>query len=91
MKKARGLLVIKNDKGLHTRPTTELVRCASRFRSHVKLRYKKNEVNAKSILGVLGLAACKGSKITVEAEGEDADQVIEELLKLASDNFHMHY
>ena len=53
----KGKFVVGNDRGLHTRPSTELVKCASSFKSKVYLVYQKQSVNAKSLLGVLMLAA----------------------------------
>ena len=89
--KAKGFFVVQNDRGLHTRPSTEVVRCASNFKADVRLTYQKNQVNAKSILGVLMLAAAKGAKINIEAEGVDADAAIEALVKLASNHFNIRY
>lgn len=87
----KGKFVVGNDRGLHTRPSTELVRCASGFKSQVYLTYQKQAVNAKSLLGVLMLAACKGSKIGIEAEGIDAEQAVASLIELAKNNFYIKY
>ena len=59
----RKAIVILNDKGLHTRPATELVKCAQSFRSQISLIYQGLNVNAKSLLGVLMLAATRGARI----------------------------
>jgi phosphocarrier protein HPr len=88
---AKGKFVVGNDHGLHTRPSTELVRCASSFRSQVLLIYQKKTVNAKSILGVLMLAATKGARIGVEAEGEDAEEAVQSILTLAKNKFYIKY
>lgn len=80
-----------NDKGLHTRPSTELVKCAANFKSQVRLRYQKESVNAKSLLGILMLAATRGSKIDVEAEGEDAQGAVDAILHLAKNRFNIRY
>jgi phosphocarrier protein HPr len=90
-RKVRGVFVVGNPKGLHTRPSTELVKCASGFRAQIVLRYQKTAVNAKSLLGILTLAASKGSRITVEAEGEDAEEAIAALLRLAENRFFVSY
>lgn len=90
-KKVKGCFVVGNDRGLHTRPSTEIVKCATAFKSEVRLVYHKNQVNAKSILGVLMLAATKGSKITVEAVGDDAEAAVDSILALAKMNFNIHY
>lgn len=90
-KTAKGQFVVGNDRGLHTRPSTELVRCACSFKSEMFLTYQKQAVNAKSLLGILMLAAGKGSKIRIHAEGEDADKAVETLLMLAQNNFNIRY
>jgi phosphocarrier protein len=89
--KAKGIFVVANDRGLHTRPSTEIVKCASGFKSEVKLTYHKCCVSAKSLLGILMLAAEKGSKIRIEAIGEDAEEAVASLLKLAGCNFNIKY
>lgn len=87
----KGKFVVSNDRGLHTRPSTELVKCASTFKSQVHLKYQQHCVNAKSILGILMLAACKGAKINVEAEGDDAEKAVESIIELAKNNFYIKY
>lgn len=89
--KAKGCFIVANDRGLHTRPSTEIVKCATHFKSEVRLVYQKNQVNAKSILGILMLAAAKGAKITIEAIGEDAEEAVASLLALARENFNIKY
>ena len=83
--------IVINEKGLHTRPSTELVKCASSFKSEITLTYQDLTVNAKSLLGILMLAAAKGSKIQIDAEGDDAADVISALLKLAENKFNANY
>ncbi|WP_068470324.1 HPr family phosphocarrier protein [Candidatus Protochlamydia phocaeensis] len=90
-KMVKGKFIISNDRGLHTRPSTELVKCANSFKSQVFLKYQKHAVNAKSLLGVLMLAASKGAKIGIEAEGEDAEQAVESIIELARNNFYIKY
>jgi phosphocarrier protein HPr len=87
----KGKFVVGNDRGLHTRPSTELVKCASSFKCEVSLKYQKQSINAKSLLGVLMLAATKGARIAIEAEGEGAEEAIAALVKLANNNFHIKY
>lgn len=89
--KIRDIFVVMNDKGLHTRPATELVRCASAFKSTITLNYQDLVVNAKSLLGILMLAAAKGAKIHIEAEGDDALEAMTALLSLARGRFNIHY
>lgn len=88
---AKGRFIVLNEKGLHTRPSTELVKCAANFRSKIFLIHRDMTVNAKSLLGILMLAAARGSKITVEAEGEDAKEAIDTLMKLAQNKFYIKY
>lgn len=90
-KKVKGKFVISNDRGLHTRPSTELVRCANSFKSQVFLTYQKHAVNAKSLLGVLMLAASKGARISIEAEGDDAEEAVNSIIDLAKNNFYIKY
>ncbi|HSX13579.1 MAG TPA: HPr family phosphocarrier protein [Chlamydiales bacterium] len=89
--KQKATFVVLNDKGLHTRPSTELVKCAGSFEAEIFLTYRNYEVNAKSILGILMLAAEKGAKIAVEAEGEDAEAAVNAILKLAQHKFNIKY
>lgn len=91
VKKASGRFIVMNEKGLHTRPSTELVKCAAGFSSKVNLFYRDLTVNAKSLLGILMLAAARGSKIRVEAEGEDAELAVQTILKLAENKFYIKY
>ncbi len=89
--KVSGSFTVTNDKGLHTRPSTELVKCASTFKSQVRLTVQDNIVNAKSILGILMLAAAKGTNVFVEAIGEDAEDAINSILNLAQKQFHVSF
>lgn len=67
---------IKNKLGLHARPSAQLTQTASRYQSDVFLSKDKRRVNAKSIMGVMMLAAGFGSVLTVEAEGDDAEDAV---------------
>ncbi|HSX03689.1 MAG TPA: HPr family phosphocarrier protein [Rhabdochlamydiaceae bacterium] len=89
--KYKDSFIILNEKGLHTRPSTELVKCASSFKSQVTLFYQDLVVNAKSLLGILMLAAARGAKIRIEAEGEDAEQAVKTILSLARNKFNIKY
>lgn len=90
-KKSSNTFVVLNDKGLHTRPSTELVKCISRYKSDVTLYYHDLSVNAKSLLGILMLAASRGAKIRIEAEGEDAEDAVKAVLQLAKKKFNIRY
>jgi phosphocarrier protein HPr len=87
----KGFFIVINDKGLHTRPSTELVKCATCFKAQVSLIYQDLVVNAKSLLGILTLAATRGSRIEIEAVGEDAQQAVDTLIELARNKFYIHY
>jgi phosphocarrier protein len=76
---------------LHTRPATEIVKRASSFNADIRLAYQKLEVNAKSILGVLMLAASKGARIAVTAFGKDAEEAVASLIELAGNQFNIKY
>lgn len=86
-----GFFVVLNDKGLHTRPSTELARCASSFRSVINLVHNGRLINAKSLLSILMLAAIRGTKIEIRAEGEDAEAAVQALLMLAEQKFNIDY
>lgn len=89
--KAKGYFVVSNDRGLHTRPSTEIVKCAALFKSDIYLVVEGHRANAKSLLGILMMAASKGTRIKVEAEGVDADKAVSCLLTLANNNFNISY
>ncbi len=89
--RAKGALVVLNDRGLHTRPSTEIVKCASAYKSDIKLCYQGLEVNAKSLLGILMLAAPRGARIQVVAVGVDAEEAVAGLLHLARQKFNINY
>jgi phosphocarrier protein HPr len=91
MGKAKDIFVVVNEKGLHTRPSTELVKCATTFKSQVNLVYQDMTVSAKSLLGILMLAASRGAKIRVEAEGSDAEEAVKTILNLARNKFNIKY
>ena len=76
---------VKNPLGLHTRPATNIVRALQRTKSKVTFTYKKQTVNAKSILSILLLAANRNSTLIVNVEGEDAEDV-KDLLKQVIEN-----
>jgi phosphocarrier protein len=78
---------IVNKLGLHARPSARLTQLASSFDSKVFLSRNGRRVNAKSIMGVMMLAAAKGSTITLETEGEDEKEAIDALAGLISSGF----
>ena len=84
---ARADVEIVNKLGLHARASAKLTQVASGFKCEVWLLRNGRRVNAKSIMGVMMLAAGKGSTITIDAEGEDAEAALAALRKLIADKF----
>ena len=80
-------LAIVNKLGLHARASAKLTQVANSFRCDVWLSRNGRRVNAKSIMGVMMLAAGKGASITVEAEGADADAALRAIRQLIADKF----
>ena len=78
---------IVNKHGLHARPAAEMVKAASRFKSEITISRDDLEVNGKSIMGVMMLAAEFGATITLRADGPDAEDAIEALAGLVSSRF----
>ena len=80
-------LEIVNKLGLHARAAAKLVHVAARFRSDIKIRKGHEEVDGKSILGILLLAAGRGSVITVKADGEDEVASVDAIAALVANRF----
>jgi phosphocarrier protein len=80
-------LTIENRNGLHARPAALFVKTSSRFRSEVWVEKDGERVNGKSIMGLMMLAAGKGSVLRVTAEGDDAGSVLTELEQLIRTRF----
>jgi phosphocarrier protein len=81
---------IVNKHGLHARPAAEMVKAASRFQSDITIARDDLEVNGKSIMGVMMLAAEFGASITLRASGPDADEALEALVALVASRFGEH-
>ncbi|MEE9500032.1 MAG: HPr family phosphocarrier protein [Candidatus Omnitrophota bacterium] len=75
-------LVIKNKSGLHARPAAIFVQIANKYDCEIAIKKGKQKVNGKSIMGIMMLAAEKGSKVIIIAEGDDAREAIRELENL---------
>jgi phosphocarrier protein len=80
-------LTIVNKLGLHARAAAKLTQIASSFQSEVWLTRNGRRVNAKSIMGVMMLAAGKGASVTVEADGLDADEAVAAIRELVAGRF----
>lgn len=80
-------VVIRNKLGLHARAAVKFVNLANRFRSSVKIEKDGNEIDGKSILGILTLAAVQGTQITIKVSGDDEQNALEDLVGLINDKF----
>ena len=81
-------LSIPNRLGLHARPAAMFVRIASRYRSEIWVSKEGEEVNGKSIMGLMMLAAGQGSKLHIRCEGPDADKAMEDIEALVKAGFN---
>jgi len=78
---------IVNTLGIHARPAAEFVKVANRFTSSIQVIKDDVQVNGKSILGVMMLAAERGSSIRIRADGDDAAAAVDALVHLVSEGF----
>ncbi|MDH5649447.1 MAG: HPr family phosphocarrier protein [Gammaproteobacteria bacterium] len=81
------LVTIQNSLGLHARASAKFVNTASGFSSEVTIRRNGQAVNGKSIMGIMMLAAAKGSQIEICADGADEDHAVDDLCLLVNDRF----
>jgi len=77
-------LIIKNKQGLHARPAALFVQIANKYESEVTVKKGKEEVNGKSIMGLMTLAAEKGTSINLKIDGPDAKEAMQELEQIIS-------
>lgn len=80
-------VTIVNQVGLHARPAAQIVKLAAGFKSDITLARDELEVNAKSIMGVMMLAAEQGAQLQLRAEGPDAEAALDALARLIADGF----
>lgn len=80
-------LLISNQLGLHARAAAKLVSCATGFECRLMLVKDNREVNAKSIMGVMMLAATRGTRLTLSADGSDAELAAAAIEALVNDKF----
>jgi phosphocarrier protein HPr len=80
-------VTVANRNGLHARPAAEIVKTASKFKSDITMVREELEVNGKSIMGVMMLAAEFGSTLLVRANGPDAQQAVEAIANLITGKF----
>ncbi len=81
-------LEIINKLGMHARAAAQFVQLASNFSSHIEIEKDNRRVNGKSIMGVMMLAASKGSNVTLHADGEDEEESINQLEALINNRFN---
>lgn len=79
---------IKNKLGLHARAAALLVQTVNKFSSQVTFSKDGQSTDGRSIMGVLTLAATQGSKLQIEANGEDAERAVKAIERLVDDRFH---
>lgn len=87
MSVVRGTFEVKNKLGLHARAATKLVQMASKFPCDIVVSREGQEANAKSVMGVLLLCGSKGTKLDIEAKGENAEEAVALLGRLIDDRF----
>ena len=80
-------MVVQNQLGLHARPAAMFVKMATRFKSEILVVKEGEEINGKSIMGLMMLAAGPGTTLTVTAVGRDAAEALNELAQLVNRNF----
>ncbi|NRB76685.1 MAG: HPr family phosphocarrier protein [Verrucomicrobiales bacterium] len=80
-------LTIPNEEGLHARPAAKFVKLASRFSCEIWVEKDDEEINGKSIMGLMMLAAAQGAVIKVSAEGDDAEEAISKITELVNSGF----
>ena len=78
---------ILNKNGLHARPAAEIVKLAAKYTSEITISRDGTEVNGKSIMGVMMLAAECGASIVLRAKGEDAEQALDAIAALIANKF----
>ena len=81
------VMAVVNSMGLHARPAAKLVQTVLQFESDVQINVNGQRVNAKSIMGLLTLAAAQGTRMTVTAQGPDADQAMQAVRELIASDF----
>lgn len=80
-------VLLNNEEGLHARAAATFVRASNKFTSEITLRAHGEEVNGKSIIGIMSLGAYSGEEVVISADGPDAEEAIRMLTKLVKDNF----
>lgn len=80
-------VLVNNKLGLHARAAAKLVTLASDFKADIQIAHNGKQVNGKSIMGVMMLAASKGTRLEIIASGEDEQQAVDKIISLINDKF----
>ena len=80
-------ILVTHDVGLHARPAAQLVQTAQRYDAEIELAYAGRQANAKSLISVMALGANQGAQISIDAQGDDADQALQALKTLIEHDF----
>lgn len=83
-------VTIINKLGLHARAAAKFVTLASRFKSEIRVQRETKEVNGKSIMGVMMLAASQGTRLCITASGPDEEEALQQLKTLINERFGEH-
>jgi phosphocarrier protein HPr len=78
---------IVNREGMHTRPSSEIVKVTWKYKSDIYFEYSNMLINAKSVIGIMSIGATKGSKILIKIDGLDENEAMKELVELFADGF----
>ena len=81
------IVVVKNRAGIHARPAASIVKTANKFTSDIKIKKDDDEINAKSIMGIIALAAVFKTELKIIADGEDEKAAVEALYNLFENKF----
>jgi phosphocarrier protein len=88
VQRASKQLTVINKLGIHARPAALFVKVAGKFESHINVEKDGETINGKSIMGLMMLAAAQGSKLTISAEGRDAEAALKALEELFQQKFN---
>ena len=80
-------VTVTNRAGIHSRPAAMIVRLANRYKSHIFIAKEDEKINAKSIMGIITLGVSCNTVISIEAEGPDEEEVVDELVRLIENRF----
>jgi len=80
-------VVVRNRAGIHARPAASIVKVANKFKSEITIKKDNDEINAKSIMGIITLAAVFQTELKIIADGEDEEAAVEALYNLFENKF----